>query len=139
MPLERPLPATDLDSLPFWQACSHHELKLQRCDACGYYVYFPAPACRRCGSTKLTWTRLSGQGTVYTFVVVHHVVTPGFPPDQPYVVAWIELPEQAALRLLSNVVGCPPHSVYIGQKVAVSFEDVREGISVPVFTPVEQA
>jgi uncharacterized OB-fold protein len=82
---------------------------------------------------------LSGQGIVYTFVVVHHVVTPGFPPDQPYVVAWIELPEQAALRLLSNVVGCPPHSVYIGQKVAVSFEDVREGISVPVFTPVEQA
>jgi uncharacterized OB-fold protein len=96
--------------------------------------------CRRRHKTnKLTWTRLAGQGIVYTFVVVHHVVTPGFPADQPYVVAWIELAEQAGLRLLSNVVGCPPETVYIGQEVELCFEDVRDGISVPVFTPAKRA
>ena len=133
---ERPLPVADADSQPFWDACSRHELRLQRCDACGHFVYFPAPACRECGSHDLTWTRVSGRGTVYTFVVVHHVVTPGFPPDQPYVVAWIELEAQPGLRVLSNVVDCPPESVHIGQAVELRFEDLRDGVSLPVFRPV---
>jgi uncharacterized OB-fold protein len=78
---------------------------------------------------------VSGSGTVYSFVVVHHVVTAGFPPDVPYVVAWIELPEQAALRILSNVVDCPTGDVYIGQQVEVAFLDVAADFSLPVFRP----
>lgn len=133
---ERPLPEMDPDSQPFWDACARHELRIQRCDDCGWYSHFPGSACRRCGSSALTWTRVSGKGSVYTFVVVHHVVTPGFPPDQPYVIAWVELDEQEALRIPTNIVGCAPESVYIGQPVEVLFEDVSEGFAVPLFRPV---
>src|SRR4029078_2563840 len=124
MRAQRSLPTTDEDSQPFWDACGRHELQIQRCDACGYYVYFPGPICRKCGSSELTWTLMSGRGTVYSFVVVHHVVTPRFPPDQPYVVAWVELAEQPPVRLLTNIVDCQPEQVHIGQQVAVRFEDL---------------
>ena len=34
----------------------------------------------------------------------------------------VELPEQAGLRLTTNVVGCPADDVHIGMKVKVAFE-----------------
>jgi uncharacterized OB-fold protein len=136
MQVDRPLPVTDPDSQPFWDACARHELRIQRCGACGFYCHFPGPVCRRCGSHDLGWPLVSGRGTVYTFVVVHHVVTPGFPPDQPYVIAWVELAEQEGLRVPTNIVGCRPEDVHIGQEVEVTFEDVRDNMAVALFRPV---
>ena len=57
---------------------------------------------------------------------------PAFKPDAPYVVAIIELDEGA--RMMTNIVGCPPDSVKIGQRVSVVFEDVTDEISLPKFT-----
>jgi len=130
----RPTPIEDDISRPFWDACRQHELRVQRCEVCHNFQYFPGPICRACASTDLTWSAVSGLGTVYSFVVVHNVVTPGFPPDQPYVVAWIELPEQRGLRLLSNVVDCPLNDVRIDLRVEVAFLD-SDDFSVPVFHP----
>ena len=56
---------------------------------------------------------------------------PAFKPDAPYVVAIVELDEGA--RMMTNIVGCPPESVRIGQRVAVSYEDVSTDISLPKF------
>ena len=132
----KPLPRPDPLTRGFWDGCREHELRLLRCDACGTYVHQPAPMCHACNATDLSWTPVRGEGGVYTWVVVHHAPNPGFQDETPYVVAWIELDEQPGLRILSNVIGCPPEQVQAGMRVRVEFRDTAGDVSLPVFRPV---
>ena len=91
--------------------------------------------CHACNSTRLGWKRVAGEGVVYSWVVVHHAPASGFQDETPYVVAWIELVEQPGLRILSNVVGCPPAQVHAGMPVRVEFRDVSDEVVLPVFRP----
>lgn len=65
-----------------------------------------------------------------SFTINHQAWTPEL--VEPYVVAIIELAEQANLRLLSNVIGCKPDEVAIGMPVSVTFEQF-EDIWIPLF------
>jgi uncharacterized OB-fold protein len=69
---------------------------------------------------------------VATFTVNHQAWFPGF--DPPYVIAIVELAEQAGLRLTTNLVGCPPERVRIGMAVRVRFE-AYEDVYLPLFEP----
>jgi uncharacterized OB-fold protein len=135
MTIERPLPLPDLQTQGFWDGCRDHELRLLRCEDCTTYVHQPAPMCHACNSTRLGWQRVAGKGEVYSWVVVHHAPTAGFQEETPYVVAWIELVEQAGLRILSNVIGCAPDEVQAGMRVRVEFRDVTQDVSLPLFRP----
>jgi uncharacterized OB-fold protein len=66
--------------------------------------------------------------------VNEHQFHPQVPP--PYVIAIVELEEQADLRVVANVVGCRPADVHIGLPVQVGFEDHGEH-AVPTFEPVQ--
>ena len=37
----KPLPKPSVTSRPFWDAARRHELQLQRCAACGKFMYYP--------------------------------------------------------------------------------------------------
>ena len=75
---------------------------------------------------------MSGRGTVATFTVNHQPWEPGL--TVPYVVAIVELVEQAGLRLTTNIVNCPPEQVRIGMPVRLTF--VRdEDVYLPMFAP----
>jgi uncharacterized OB-fold protein len=54
-----------------------------------------------------------------------------FDDSLPYVVAIVELEE--GVRLLSNVVGCPPERVAIGMEVEVRFDAVTPEVTLPRF------
>jgi len=69
---------------------------------------------------------VSGEGTVETFSVIHKSFVPEFQGREPYVIAWIGLPEQPGLRVFGNVVGTATEDVSIGMPVEVFFE-VRDG------------
>jgi hypothetical protein len=56
-----------------------------------------------------------------------------FDDGLPYVVAIVELEE--GVRMLSNVVGCPPERVTIGMPVSVTFDAVTPGTTLPRFVP----
>src|SRR2546428_769385 len=43
-----PVPVPTPETRPFWEAARRHELWLQRCRACGAYVFYPRAACPRC-------------------------------------------------------------------------------------------
>ena len=135
MDYAKPLPLPDAQTQGFWEGCKAHELRLLRCTRCGTYVHHPAPMCHACNATDLDWAQVSGQGRVYTWIVVHHAPLPGFQEDTPYVVAWVELEEQPGLRLLSNVVGCAPEDMAAGMPVRVEFNDVSDDVTLPVFRP----
>lgn len=125
---------------PFWQGGEHGELRMLRCDACGYWVHPPVPLCPRCHADALVPRATSGRATVAGFTVNHQPWMPG--PDLPYVVAIVELPEQVALRLMTNVVHCAPDVVRVGMPVRVTFEhhlDERGDVWIPLFEPDDEA
>ncbi len=88
--------------------------------------------CPRCGSLDVAPRAVSGRGTVTTFTVNHQPWTPEL--NKPYVIAVIELVEQAGLRFVSNVVHCDVASVHIGMQVRVRFEQ-QEDVWLPLFEP----
>ena len=116
----------------FWTSGADGQLRFLRCQSCGYYVHPPSPICPVDLSKDLAPEPVSGRGTVHTFTVNHQPWIPGF--DPPYAVAIVELEEQDGLRLMTNVVGCPPDDVHIGMPVRVTFEH-HDDVWLPLFTP----
>ncbi len=129
----RPVPRVDEESRPFWEACARHELYVQKCRACGRVFYYPRGFCLHDLTADFDWLRCSGKGTVYTFTVTHQNQSAGFRENLPYVVAYVELEE--GVRMLTNIVDCDPEQVRIGMPVEVTFEDLTDTVSVPLFRP----
>jgi uncharacterized OB-fold protein len=56
--------------------------------------------------------------------------------ELPFVVAIVELPEQAGLCLTTNVIDCPIQDVAIGMPVRVVFEQ-HDDVWIPFFRPAD--
>jgi uncharacterized protein len=121
---------TDLNR-PFWTGGHSQHLEIQYCGNCARYQHPPVSACTRCGGEP-TFKPVSGDATVFSFTVNHHVFNPSVPV--PYIIAIVELVEQDDLRLPTNLIDCAPEEARIGMPVHVDFEDQGE-VSVPVFRP----
>ncbi len=119
----------------FWQATTEGRLLLPRCDNCGVAIWYPRQLCPDCGGSSVTWTQASGLGSIYSFSVVRRSAG-SYQNVVPYVVAYVELSEGP--RVLSNVIGCDPDRVYIGQAVRVVFCDTGESSALYRFEPVEE-
>ena len=131
----RMLPALDDHNRAFWTGGADGQLHIAFCAQCGVWVSPPAADCPDCDGV-LEARPVSGRGTVFTYTVNHQPFNPAVP--LPYVIAIVELEEQADLRIASNIVDCEPDSVRIGLPVEVRFErqDVGdESVYMPVFAP----
>ena len=130
----RPAPIPDFETQPYWDAAARSELMLQRCVACGTHRHYPRALCPSCHADTHDWVRVSGQGRVYSFSIVRRAPSPAFAALVPYVVALIALDEGP--HLLSHVVGVAPESVRIDMPVTVAFEEIGDGVKLPVFRPI---
>lgn len=131
---KRPVPRVDEESRGYWEACRRHELRLQKCRACGTIRYYPRALCPECLSDDTEWLLASGRGTVYTFTATHQNHAPGFRESLPYVLAYVTLEE--GVQMLTNIVDCAPDQVRVGMPVEVTFVDVNDELAVPMFRPV---
>ena len=130
--MPRTLPELTPENRHVWTSGATGRLLISQCAACGYWVHPPGPVCPRCRVRDITPRKVSGRGTVATFTVNHQPWEPGL--TVPYVVAIVELVEQAGLRLTTNIVNCPPEQVRIGMPVRLTF--VRdEDVYLPMFAP----
>lgn len=129
---DRILPLIDEDE-PFWNATRDHELRMQRCEACGHVRWPPGPVCPECWSRDHEWVELSGRGEVNTWVIFHREYFAAFADEIPYNVAEIQLAEGP--RYLANVVDCENDDLYRGMAVEVVYEDVTEDVTLPKFAP----
>lgn len=127
----RVLPRLDDETGFFWTSGKDGRLRILRCEACRYLVHPPAPVCPTCLGRSLSPDVLSGRASVATFTVNHH---PWDGSSEPWVVAIVELDEQADVRLMTNIVGVDPDEVAIGMPVQVVFED-HDPVFVPLFEP----
>lgn len=128
----RPRPVINRDNAGFWEGVDRHQLLIQRCTGCTTLRFPWLPGCNACGGLDWDTVEASGEGTVYSYVVMHH---PPFPAlDPPYAVGLIELAE--GVRMISNVVGVPYDKVRIGLPVRLEFqryEDPGGALVLPVF------
>ena len=133
---DKPLPAPDLDTKPFWDACKEHELRGQRCSACGRFRWPPQGVCPSCYSWDFEWAKLPGTGVVSSYVVVHYVSVPAFAPDVPYVIAQITIDgTDEQMMLASNVIDHPWEDMKVGMPVRVVWDDVTPEFTLPKFKP----
>jgi uncharacterized OB-fold protein len=135
--LTHPLPYASWETRGWWEGCGRGELVLQRCLSCGVVQHKPRAVCAKCLTDTLEYFVASGRGTVHTFTVTHQNMVPPFRDHLPYVLAYVELDEGP--RVLTNIVGCDPDDVRIGQAVvadyATSDRDDGEAFAVPRFRP----
>jgi uncharacterized protein len=130
---EKPLPAIDAESRPFWQAARERRLAIMRCRDCGKPFFYPRMLCPDCHSAAVEWMNASGRGTIYTFTVARRPAGPAFKADVPYVVALVELEEGP--RLMTNIVGAEIDGLRIGRAVKAIFEDVTDEVTLVKFAP----
>jgi uncharacterized OB-fold protein len=132
---EKFLPPDDMPEFhrPFWEALKAHELRVQKCEACGALRHIPKEICAHCGSRAASWAAVSGRGRIYTYTVIHRGPTPAYQADAPYVIAHVELDEGP--RVISNLIDVAPADVRIGMPVEVVFEDVSSDWTLFKFRP----
>src|SRR5262245_58257083 len=130
--MTRPLPQLTPANTWFWTSGADGTLRIQACGECGKLVHPPVPICPVCRSRVRVSTPVSGRGTVVAFTVNQHQWSPAFTP--PYAIANVALEEDSSVRLTTNVIGCDPHDVHIGQRVTVCFEP-EDDVWLPLFEP----
>ena len=128
---QRPLPLINGDTKTFWDGCRDHLLKFQKCRECGHVRWPPSIICPKCHAQGSEWILSSGRGKIHSYVVYHQAFHPAFKEKLPYVVAIVELAEGP--RILSNIVGSPHDQLRCDLAVSVTWEDVTEEVSLPLF------
>lgn len=133
----RPLPVIHPDNQAFWDALARHELRLQRCTACGRVRYPVSPVCPGCLSDQAEWTAVSGRGKLVVAVRVDRATgEPWWAGRTPYSVALVRLEE--GLRLKGGMRNDVAEALRPGDDVVVAFEDV-EGATLLRFDPAPAA
>lgn len=127
----RPLPTLAGHAGEFYGWCRKHELRFQRCVACGAWRHVPRELCAACGSWEWEWGRSSGRGTVFTWTVAVRAMHPAFQGAVPYAAVVVEMEE--GVRILSTVTNCPPDELAMGMPVTVAFDDVTPEVTLPTF------
>jgi uncharacterized OB-fold protein len=124
------------ESGPFWEATREGRLLVQWCTACDRGVFYPRAFCPFCGTGgTLEWREASGRATVHAAVVEHRPDAAGaaFSGGEPYCIALVDLEEE--VRMMTNVVGCPPVDVHSGMAVRVAWEPLSDGRQLALFRP----
>ena len=119
---------------PFWQGLAQGEVRLQQCGHCGVHQYPAESFCYQCGAQDMSWVAVAGEGTVYSFTVVHQLYHKAFKPFLPYTVAIVQMDEGP--RMLSAMVGLQ-RPVSIGERVKPSIRVVDNDKAFLTYVPVK--
>jgi uncharacterized OB-fold protein len=137
-----PLPDVEDEMVaPYFAAAARGELQIPRCDACGAFVWYPAANCSSCGGEAMTWTRVSGRGTLFSWAVVRRAFLPAFEDKVPFVTALVAIDEDPSVRIPTYIVDTEPDALVADQKVVVDFQPLSfttvpdRSVVVPVFRP----
>jgi uncharacterized protein len=135
------------ESSVFWDATRAGRLLVQWCTACDRGIFYPRVLCPHCGGAGTTgvaggpleWREASGRATVHAAVVEHRPEAAGaaFADGAPFCIALVDLEE--GVRMMTNVVGCPPADVHTGMAVTVWWEPLSDGRQLALFRPVGPA
>ncbi len=132
----KPMPAISSLNQAYWDGLKQREFVMPKCHACGKIWYPPTPFCPECWSRDFSWEKLSGRGTVNSWVVFHQAYSLSFKDNIPYNVAEVELEEGP--RLLTNLVEVDHADIQIGMPVEIIFDDITDDVTLAKFRPVKK-
>lgn len=115
-------PADDGLDEPHWEALRAGRLELQRCRACGTWIWAPRPICPQCHSFELGWERVEPAGTIYSWTRTWQPFTPEATGHLPYVLVLVELPGAGDRR----VVGVLDHADGVTPEIGAAVRGVVE-------------
>jgi uncharacterized OB-fold protein len=96
----------------------------------------PSPVCGNCQSFDYTDEESRGVGEVFTYTIVQQSAHPATSDAVPYNVAVIQLADCGGVKLISNVVDCPPDQLRVGMAVELVWDAIRADLNVPRFRPI---
>jgi uncharacterized protein len=145
-------PPVGAESGPFWDATREGRLLVQWCTRCDRGIFYPRAFCPFCGGGvaggetphadgtdgPLEWREASGRATVYAAGVEYRPEAAGasFADGAPFCVALVDLEE--GVRMMTNIVGCPPGDVHSGMAVVVTWEPLSDGRQLALFRPAQE-
>ncbi len=139
-----PLPdVEDALTAEYFAGAARGELMITRCDACDEYVWYPQERCPRCEGA-LSWTAVSGAGTLFSWAVVRRAFLPAFADQVPFVTALVALAEDPAVRLPTYLVDADPDTLRADEPVRVTFRPLSfstipgKSVIVPMFERADQ-
>lgn len=127
--IERIRPVENYDSAHYWQGLRDGKLLIQECGDCGVRRHPPQPMCEKCQSLEWTTVESGCRGTIYSYTVIHYPEIPPF--EYPNAIVLVDLDE--GVRLASQLVGCDPDNIEIGQRVVAKMVEVQDGLTLPLF------
>lgn len=133
MSYDKPIPVLHGEERIYFEEARNHRLVYQRCDDCGAAVFYLRTVCPSCTSESLSIVAAAGNGEIYSFTTHYRAANPSFADDVPYTIVLVDMPE--GIRVLADLVECPPEQVRVGMAVEVLFDDVTEELTLPRFRP----
>jgi uncharacterized OB-fold protein len=127
----KPLPGLDGLSAEFYAFCKQQRLHFQRCSACRTFRHVPREMCAECNSFEWEWVASTGKGTVFTWTVIERALHPAFADATPMAPVVVEMEE--GVRLLANMLDCPPAELAMGMPVEIAYEAVTDEVTLPRF------
>lgn len=100
-----------------------YRLEASKCINCGQIHFPPRLVCGNCSSQKSEIIRLSNEGKIVTWTVIH-TTAPQFKKCTPYALAIVEL--DGGGRLTAQVADCDFKELDIGKKVRIVFRKIQE-------------
>jgi uncharacterized protein len=125
----------DRDNIAHYRGLLAGKLLINRCNACGYWVYPHRPLCPQCLSWDVQPAEASGRGKVFMFTLIHQQRDPNDRLREPIIAAAVELAEQCGLRYLARIVNCLPDEVWPDMPVRLTWLERVGQVSMPAFEP----
>lgn len=129
--MEFPRPVLNAINAPYLDALGQGFLKLQRCQACDVFVFYPRVTCPECLSTRLVWEEVGGLGSIASFAEVYKPQHPAFASEIPIHFLAIELTEGPVI--FGRLSPLSEASLAIGTLMEFDAAATRERADIPMF------
>jgi uncharacterized protein len=107
-----------------WREMPHrYRLEAGKCKQCGFIGFPKRLICPECQSREFETIRLSREGKLLTYTIIH-VGPTKFNDQVPYAVGIVELKE--GVRLLSQIADCDLQKIKTGMPVHIEFRRISE-------------
>jgi uncharacterized OB-fold protein len=118
----KPMPVMTEISRPFWQGLNEGEVRIQQCNQCEGWVFFPRRHCSHCLAHDLEWRPVSGRGTLYSYTLTRIPTLPEFADELPQMLAVVEL--EQGVRINSTLVGLEEDEIKVGMALKAVLDQV---------------
>jgi len=130
----RPDRRMDPFAAQFWEFTKAKEFRLQKCSDCGKIRWPPAPVCDACLSEQFEWARVSGRGSVLSWITYRRQYFSEYPSGHRVVT--LELEEGPLF--ISIPVGLGDNELRDGMPMELAWEESIDRFgeyNLPVFKP----